>query len=175
MMIQRIYDAFFAEPQPLPEIRPESKSHCGFCRALFVFVALRSVSGVMRRMLPFALILALTTGVAGADTSGKFLAPTPWHYKDIMAPYRAFPTPRRVLAMLRFAAPMYGLAVEQVAWVRPGPNEGSDKTGVAEYRYRYRSCAGSARVHVIGGEEIEGGWRLRDVAELQHVGEQCGK
>jgi hypothetical protein len=174
-MMQRIYDAFFAEPKPLPEIRPELKSGCGVCRALVLLVALRAVGGVLGRMLPFVLIIGLTTGVASADTSGAFMKPTPWRSRDIMAPYRAFPTPRRVLAMLRFAAPVYGLDVQEVTAVRPGPKEGSDKTGVASYRYRHFKCEGTAQVHVIGGEEIEGGWRLRDVAELQHVGEQCGK
>jgi hypothetical protein len=174
-MMQRIYDAFFAETKPLPEIVPERKSDCGYCRAIFVLAALRTVSGMLRRMLPFALILALTTGAASADTSGQFLAPTPWRYKDIMAPYRAFPTRARVLAMLRYAGPLFGLDVQEVTDVRPGPPLDADKTAVAHYRYRYRGCTGTAQMHLVGGDDVEGGWRPLEIAELQHVGERCGK
>ena len=148
---------------------------CGYHLAILILRVFGILGKILGRMLPFVFVLGITTGIAMADSAGfmQFVAPVP--KIDIMAPYRAFPTPRRVLAMLQFAGPVYGLDVKQVTGVRPGPNEGQDKTGIADYRYIYLKCEGSAQVHVIGGEEIEGGWRLRDIAELQHVGEQCVK
>jgi hypothetical protein len=158
-----------------------SKPTCLRCQRRRGFILFDIIFGICRaieRFGPLALLVALTCGVASASTveAGYMkLAPIPVQEMDMAAPLRVFPTPRRVLAMLRFGAPIYGLDVREVMWVHPGPTAGQYKTGVAEYRYRYHGCQGSAQVHLIGGADIEGGWRPRDIAEMQHVGEQCGK
>jgi hypothetical protein len=154
------------------------QASCHRCQRRRGFVLLDIIFGLCRafeRFGPLVLLFALTAGAASADESAGFMKLSPWPSHDMMGPLRVFPTRARVLRMLRFGAPIYGLEVQEVTSVRPGPNEGSDKTGVASYRYRYRGCKGSAQVHLIGGEEIEGWWRLRDIAELQHVGDHCGK
>jgi hypothetical protein len=149
---------------------------CHRCKRRRGFVLLDPVFFVCRaleRFGPLLIAIALTCGVAGAATldlhPSSSVAPV-----DMMASLRVFTRPR-ALAMLRYAGPLYGLQVEDVTGIHAGPALGPDKTAIADFRFRYRGCEGKAQAHFIGGDDIEGWWRLRDVADLQHLGEQCGK
>jgi hypothetical protein len=118
------------------------------------------------------MVFVLAYGIADADTMN--LHPAPTATVDMMASLRVF-SRARALAMLRYAGPLYGLQVENVTSIHAGPALGSDKTAIAYFRFRYRDCEGKGQAHFVGGDDIEGWWRLRDVADLQHLGEQCGK